>query len=595
VLFARPRAFIHQGYHMASVSWLLGKPPMELDEITAISAPPSGKYNILTELGEGGMAHVYLAVSQGLAGFNKLVVLKVLRSQFARESEIREGFLREARFCALMNHPNIVSVNEVEVLGGLPVIVMEYLQGQPLSGLLKRMLGRVPLNILLSIFVESLSGLHYAHELASFDGTPLRLVHLDFTPQNIFVTYDGSVKVLDFGVAQATRRAGELVQGRVQGKLRYMAPEQIGADTIDRRTDVFAAGVLLHELISGRRFWSGLSDDVIGRRLKSGQFLASRSVMPNFPAELARVCAKALHVDRKLRYETVAEMQRDVESFLVNHMERITPQEIGRTVSEWFSHEKEQAQQLIESSLSRAKSPSLSQISFVGFVDRASQSSQSVQLSTPIPTIRDLRTSYVPAVPMVASETRNRRWARRLSAWASGASLLGFGIVLFHASAPRASDHWVVPEAEVSAAATLPATPANGTVRARPQSITIRITAFPAAATILVDDIAFHENPLVKTVGTDEDWHELRVEAPGHETSVQQIQFMHDTERVISLEAKRVAFLNHLAPQAELPGGRKPVSGAAHGRMATRVARASCTPPFVYNEQGVKQFKPECL
>ncbi|HMA95660.1 MAG TPA: serine/threonine-protein kinase, partial [Polyangiaceae bacterium] len=177
---------------------------MNLDQ-TSVATSTSRKYRVLTELGCGGMGRVYLAVHQGLAGFNKLVVLKVLRNDLATSSESRDSFLREARVSARMSHPNVVAVNEVEERDGVPIIVMEYLQGQPVSSLLRRLNARVPRSALLRVLSDSLSGLHYAHELTDFDGSPLRLVHRDFTPQNIFVTYDGSVKVLDFGIAQVTR------------------------------------------------------------------------------------------------------------------------------------------------------------------------------------------------------------------------------------------------------------------------------------------------------------------------------------------------------------------------------------------------------
>jgi len=150
---------------------------------------------------------VYLAVARGPSGFNKLVVLKALKKNLANDPEFRNMFLNEARLAARLNHPNIVQTNEVAEDEGVPVIVMEYLEGQPLSNLLIRgRNGPLSLAAHLRIITDSLAGLHYAHEVNDFDGTPLGVVHRDMTPHNVFVTFEGQVKVLDFGIAKLARR-----------------------------------------------------------------------------------------------------------------------------------------------------------------------------------------------------------------------------------------------------------------------------------------------------------------------------------------------------------------------------------------------------
>ena len=162
----------------------------------------NSKYRVLLELGQGGTAHVYLAVAQGPVGFNKLVVFKTLKASLGSDPQFRRMFLNEARLSARLSHPNIVQVNEVIENDGLPVMVMEYLQGKPLSELRSRAGGSLGLGLHLRIISEALCGLHYSHELADYDGTPLNVVHRDMTPHNIFITYDGQVKVLDFGIAK---------------------------------------------------------------------------------------------------------------------------------------------------------------------------------------------------------------------------------------------------------------------------------------------------------------------------------------------------------------------------------------------------------
>lgn len=544
-----------------------------MDELNATASTTAGKYRVLTELGSGGMARVYLAVSQGLAGFSKLVVLKVLKSDLAGTAELQEGFLREARLCARMNHPNVVAVNEVEVLDGLPVIVMEHLQGQPFSAILRRVLGKVPVDSLLRILVDSLNGLHYAHELTDFDGAPLRLVHRDFSPQNIFVTYEGSVKVLDFGVAQVTRNAEHVESDTVQGKLRYMAPEQVNGAALDRRTDVFAAGILLCELISGRRFWGDRSDAAITNQLKSGEIPSPRSLMPSFPPELERICTKALAYVRENRYQTIAVMQREIEAYMAAHSMRVTTQEIGRQIAEWFGDERVQAQHLIESHLSNDTYVSWSRITTTLPGEFASQTPP---LATATLTVRDLPRGTFSSIQAEPNK-KTPRWSRRAG--------LPLGLLLLGAFAL-----WLLP----SRAAPPPAVYAStaATAPAEVRNVTIRVTAFPATATVSIDDIASIENPYVRTVSPDDAWHELRVEAVGHKTSTQQIQFQSDLEIVVSLDPE---------PPITEPVQRNGSAGMrrgqtpGHAQAPTHEPKPSCTPPYTYDARGVKHFKPECL
>src|SRR6185437_1077783 len=187
-----------------------------------------GKYRLIAELGHGGMAEVYLAVVRGPAGFNKLVVIKQIRPQLAEDPEFLGMFLDEARLAARLSHPNVVQTNEVGQEGNRYFIAMEYLEGQPLNRILHRLQksGGLPLGLHIKILSDVLAGLHHAHELADYDGTALEVVHRDVTPHNVFVTYEGQVKVVDFGIAKAAGRAGETRHGVIKGKAPYMAPEQ---------------------------------------------------------------------------------------------------------------------------------------------------------------------------------------------------------------------------------------------------------------------------------------------------------------------------------------------------------------------------------
>jgi serine/threonine protein kinase len=212
------------------------------------------KYRVVLKLSEGGTANIFLGVAHGRGGFNKLVVLKAPKEHVLLESESRRMFLNEARLAARLNHTNIVQTNEVIDQGGHPIIVMEYLEGHSLAAVLARARTAIPLAMHLRIIVETLRGLHYAHELTDLGGTPLNVVHRDVSPQNVFVTYDGQVKLIDFGIAKLMGSV-ETVTGVVKGKMRYMPREQLDGAHVDRRADVYATGVMLWEAATRERMW----------------------------------------------------------------------------------------------------------------------------------------------------------------------------------------------------------------------------------------------------------------------------------------------------------------------------------------------------
>ncbi|HWL86171.1 MAG TPA: serine/threonine-protein kinase, partial [Polyangiaceae bacterium] len=204
-----------------------------------------GKYTFIATLGRGGMADVYLALQSGPVGFRKLVVVKKLRADVdvTEEDTYRAMLLDEARLAARLRHPHVVQTLEVGIHDGEHFMAMEYLEGQPLGRVATaahRAGKPMEPSLVVQIVMDVLSGLHYAHELRDFDGTPLGIVHRDVSPQNVFVTYDGQVKVVDFGIAKAAGAAGTTQNGVFKGKLAYVAPEQASGDPVDARADVFA-------------------------------------------------------------------------------------------------------------------------------------------------------------------------------------------------------------------------------------------------------------------------------------------------------------------------------------------------------------------
>jgi serine/threonine protein kinase len=269
-----------------------------------------GKYQLIASLGQGGMARVYLALVAGPAGVNKLMVVKVLSSEMLHGPEGGlELFWDEARLAARLVHPNIVHTYEVGEADGNYFLAMEYLDGQTLRVLQVRAAQDPLPNVEeLRIVSEVARGLQYAHELRDFHGAPLNVVHRDVSPQNVFVTYDGQVKLIDFGIAK-TRDAGhETRAGLIKGKLNYIAPEQLRGDPLDRRADVFALGAMLWETVAGRRFAGGANVPEVAKvhkRIK-GEEPNIRSVRPDVSEELATIIDRAIHIDREQRWHDAA-------------------------------------------------------------------------------------------------------------------------------------------------------------------------------------------------------------------------------------------------------------------------------------------------
>jgi serine/threonine-protein kinase len=257
-----------------------------------------GRYAVVAPLGKGGMASVLLGRSAGPAGFSKSVALKVLHANYAADSELLAQFIEEAKIAALIRHSNVVSVHEVGEEDGVVFLVMDYVDGGSLASLYRAARERgvgLPQSVFFRILCDALAGLHAAHELRDETGAALGVVHRDFSPQNILVGRSGVAQLTDFGVAKILTAPGRTRSGVIKGKVRYMSPEQVRGDPVDRRCDVWAAGVILWETLSGKRLY-GNKDDVatlVDIATKAPPRLAE--VKPNIPAELEAVVMSALH------------------------------------------------------------------------------------------------------------------------------------------------------------------------------------------------------------------------------------------------------------------------------------------------------------
>jgi eukaryotic-like serine/threonine-protein kinase len=544
-----------------------------------------GRYRILSELGRGGMSNVYLAVASGPGGVNKLVVLKALLPDLSTEPYALAMFLDEARLAAQLNHPNVVQTYEVGTEGDRHVIVMEYLEGQSLSATTRRA-GQagspLPLALHLRIILNALEGLHYAHELSAYEGAPLQLVHRDISPQNIFVTYDGQVKVLDFGIAKATSSSTHTATGIVKGKIAYMAPEQIIGDPVDRRADVYSVGCMLWAAATGDKLWKDTPDVHIMRRAINGDIPSPQSVSPGCDDELNRIVLKALANDPKNRYATALELQQDLEHYVESFTMAAKQKEIARYVSDLFADTRAQLKTLVErqltliqtdnSSISRERAPLESSTTLTG------TGSSSVQVHTKIS-------------DPIADESGGGK--HRLLAGLGLVALLG-GTAFFVWGQPGAHEQ---PAAEVKTTPIAPPVQEAAPVA----RVLIALQASPAAAKLFLDGEALPSNPTTKLLPIDGKAHVLRAEAAGFSEATTEFSPTRDATVKLSLAAversssgesgtgsnRRV--VRGVAGRAPIVVAPKPAPSAA-----ATPAKPNCDSPFFLDKDGIRRVRPEC-
>ena len=273
-----------------------------------------GRYLLCDAIASGGMATVHLARLMGPEGFSRTVAVKQLHPQFSRDPEFVAMFLDEARLASRVRHPNVVSPLDVISCPPELFIVMEYVHGASLSRLLKRATPEsVPPRVATAIIGQILLGLHAAHEATGEGGEPLELVHRDVSPQNIMVTKDGVARIVDFGIAKAKARSHQTDPGKLKGKLGYMAPEQVNLESVDRRADVFAVGVVLWELLCGRRLFSSDSPAASVQKLLHAEIELPSSIVADLPIALDQVVQKALARPLNERFESARVMAEALE------------------------------------------------------------------------------------------------------------------------------------------------------------------------------------------------------------------------------------------------------------------------------------------
>ena len=294
------------------------------------TAQQFGDYHLLEKIATGGMAEVYRARAYGLAGFEKILVIKRVLDDLAKDDEFLKLFVDEAKIAVQLLHVNIVQVFELNEVNGSYYMAMEYVHGLDLARLVSRTLNRQAFPIPLALFVisEVLKALAFAHEKADENNVPLQIVHCDISPQNILISYAGEVKITDFGISRAAFQAKSL-HDVIRGKYAYMSPEQVDGKTLDGRSDLFSLGIVLFELLTGRRLFKAKSREETISRVRKAEVPSPRTYRPEISEDLEAILLKSLQARRKRRYANASDMLEDISRLMVREGHRATNNDLA--------------------------------------------------------------------------------------------------------------------------------------------------------------------------------------------------------------------------------------------------------------------------
>jgi serine/threonine protein kinase len=278
-----------------------------------------GKYEIIRRIATGGMAEIFLAREHQIEGFERPVVIKKVLPQFAKEKDLIQMFLQEARTAALLEHSNVVRIYGLGQEQGIFYIAMEYVHGETLSEIWKRGVQQkklLPLPYTLQLIADAAKGLDHAHKKKDLSGRPLQIVHRDVSPQNVMVSFDGVVKIVDFGIAKAANKLQSTNAGIIKGKFAYMSPEQARGELVDARSDIFALGILLYELTTGKRLFRAPSDVQTIQKVASADVTAPSARIPQYPKGLEQIVMTALAAKPADRFQDAKAFSDAIENYL---------------------------------------------------------------------------------------------------------------------------------------------------------------------------------------------------------------------------------------------------------------------------------------
>ena len=312
---------------------------------------PFGKYLLLERINIGGMAEVFKAKTYGVQGFERFLAIKRILPNMAEDDEFINMFVDEARIAVQLTHANVVQIYELGKFENQFYIAMEYVSGRDMRQVLDKLRKEkttVPVPTTAFVISKICEGLDYAHRRTDPSGRPLNLIHRDVSPQNILVGYEGAVKITDFGIAKAEDRASKTQAGVLKGKFAYMSPEQVRGLPIDRRSDIFAVGILMYEMLTGERLFVGESDFTTLEKVRNAEVPPPRMHNPDIPEELEAIVLKTLSRDRDERYQWASELHDDLQQFLIVNNSIYNGKRLAEYLSGHYSEEIERERSRME-------------------------------------------------------------------------------------------------------------------------------------------------------------------------------------------------------------------------------------------------------
>lgn len=503
------------------------------DETTALRRRHRqiGRYRLGRRLGAGGTASVYMARFVGAHNFERLAAVKVIHEHLAEEREFVSMLLDEANLVVRLSHSNIVHVYELERDGELLYMAMELVQGQPLSKVYRALAergGRLPFDTLAWIGAQVAEGLHHAHELRNEAGERVGLVHRDVSPDNILVSYEGAVKVIDFGIARAAGRVTTTALGHIKGKYRYMAPEQVLGQPIDHRVDLFALGATLYEGVLGRPVFGGHDDaDTLGRVL-AATVPHPKDQVPDLPDQLAQVVLRALAYEREERPSDAGALAKELRSYVAASGRVDQREQLANLMQMLFATEQAEHQQAIlalRQSQERASWRSVS-----GRVLTGSNGSESGR-----------------------PQARRRRWLLPLLVGTGTAAALTAAILTTHRPVPARGD--------------------TAAADSRSRHVTLEITWQPATrAVVEVQGREVASRPARATLPRSDQPVLVRVRAAGFDPAEIEVTPSHDRFLIVPLMKARTetGVTSGASTQSPAPGPRPAPSAAPSSQAGAK-------------------------
>ena len=410
-----------------------------------------GKYLILDKIATGGMAEMYQAKITSVEGFEKLVAIKKILPNLTQDENLVKMFIDEAKLAAMLFHQNIVQIYDLGSMEGAYFIAMEYIHGKDLRVLAEKAKERdlpLPLEYALYIACRICSGLEYSHSLKDFQGNPLKIIHRDISPQNVLVTYQGEIKIVDFGIAKAAKKSTGTKEGLIKGKVSYMSPEQAAGKPIDKRSDIFSTGILLYEMVTGQRMFEGADLQVL-ERLRKVDFEPAENLVPNLPFQVSQILDRALAKGVARRYKSCGEMLADLEACLTAFPVRPSAEGLSQYMKALFAEEmaaEAAALQRAEVQLSTLKGESVSKAK-----------TKTLQILEHI--------EAVPTKKTGAPRSTHKLW---LGTWAAVMVVAAVVLALLIKQKPFSTPRQNTPFASVKTPKVLPATDSKSTVASKP-------------------------------------------------------------------------------------------------------------------------------